>query len=568
MPQPYHPWYRSCIHLLPCLLAYSYYRSCSCSPFNQCSRAELHRATRRYTDYHRLAYRDFWSRSFSPRQRHHNIPQPAHYSHDSDPWCTQHHCRYSPASSRFARQRSWIHDKSCWASLNRGRDRYSLPHCYSCCSCDADPWCYYKPRHPSNDYGIPRHSVEPQHSTEPRQLSCNHTEHGTLVLTVSGHSGPAHAVPHRTPVPRHGIPFPPLQSHSTLALAMLNQAMSTKAMLGHSSPALTMQSQNVTVRPCATPRHTAPSCARPCHPSPSHADRHACSPRHPRPRRASRCGSTFCHRHSNRSFTCSRDRHRHWTPCSSLGHRSRTRPHPRSCSPPTDHEDYPSYSEKVTQVRQLFTESPVMAAHPPIPTRAKDTNLASQLTSKHFTEPQHPTEPWWSSCTRTKPWCPSPSHAGPWRASHSRVIPCGSSLTHAAPRVPVWAMSTHSIQVEAMSSHGIEVQAVANHGILAQAMSGHGEPHGAMPGHMDSTQPALNFTAVHPDVSGHVQLHVPALLPGMVTQATPPSAPGMDVAYSHMAAYATAQGIAHYLVPGPPILLGARCLTVSLRTHQ
>ena len=45
--------------------------------------------------------------------------------------------------------------------------------------------------------------------------------------------------------------------------------------------------------------------------------------------------------------------------------RSRSHSCLRSCSPTADHDDYPSYPEKVAQVRLLFADSPAMLAHPP-----------------------------------------------------------------------------------------------------------------------------------------------------------------------------------------------------------
>ena len=83
VPQPYHPQYHCYSHSSPCLLAYSYSRSNSHSPFEQHSRAEPHRAARNYTDYHRSAYRDSRSCSVSPRQHL---------------WHAQCHRRYRPAS--------------------------------------------------------------------------------------------------------------------------------------------------------------------------------------------------------------------------------------------------------------------------------------------------------------------------------------------------------------------------------------------------------------------------------------------------------------------------------------
>ena len=102
-----------------------------------------------------------------------------------------------------------------------------------------------------------------------------------------------------------------------------------------------------------------------------------------------------------------------------------------------------------------------MVAHPSIPTRAKDTNLASrQSTSKHFTEPQHPTEPYVcrSSRTRTKPWRPNPSHAGPRRASQSRVIPARPMLTPGLQSKPCTdprrSSGSHVHPQRSSSSHG------------------------------------------------------------------------------------------------------------------
>ena len=46
--------------------------------------------------------------------------------------------------------------------------------------------------------------------------------HGTLVLAMSSHGGPARAMPHRRPMLSHGISVPPLQSQGTPSPTMLN----------------------------------------------------------------------------------------------------------------------------------------------------------------------------------------------------------------------------------------------------------------------------------------------------------------------------------------------------------
>ena len=88
-----------------------------------------------------------------------------------------------------------------------------------------------------------------------------------------------------------------------------------------------------------------------------------------------------CH-HSSRSSTHSNDSCHHSSPCDTPPHHSRSCSCHISCSPTVDHDDYPSYPEKVAQVHLLFAESPAMLAHPLKPAPARDTNLASrQLTS-------------------------------------------------------------------------------------------------------------------------------------------------------------------------------------------
>ena len=375
--------------------------------------------------------------------------------------------------------------------------------------------------------------------------------HVNPAVTTPNHG--THAEP-RHPMSALAEPQHPCSSHTDLSHVNLSHARTWLPSPHHAEP----QRYNLTH---ATSWHAIRSRAGPCRSSPSHADRHAHSPRHTRPWWASLSRWTSCHHHSSHSSTHSRDQglatHRRSTPCSSLHHHSRSSPHPRSCSPPTDHENHPFYQAKITQVGQFFADSPVMGCSPTHP----------------LLEPRTPTWPvvsWPPSSlqshgtlqSRVDQAVPAPSHVilaqamqdhgGPARAMSYHMFP---ALPMLSPRVTVWAMPTHGVQVEAMLNHRIQVQAMANHGTLGQGMSGHGELHRAMPGHTNSAWSALNTMAAHPEVSDHI----PALLLGLATQAAPPSAPGMDiVAYSHVAAYATIQGTVHDVVSGPLVLLGAR----------
>ena len=96
----------------------------------------------------------------------------------------------------------------------------------------------------------------------------------------------------------------------------------------------------------------------------------------------------------SRSSSRSKERRHLSSSRDSPSRRSRSRSRLRSRSPTVDHDDYPSYPEKVAQVRLLFADSPAMLAHPPNPAPARDVNLAS----RQSTTPPRP---------RDLPWNPS-----------------------------------------------------------------------------------------------------------------------------------------------------------------
>ena len=134
------------------------------------------------------------------------------------------------------------------------------------------------------------------------------------------------------------------------------------------------------------PSHANPRLSTPSHTEPRHPSR-CCSPAHTEPHRSNpsrtsqhvpRSRSSSHSRHPSRSSSRSKHRHHHSSSRDSPSRHSRSCSHLRSCSPIAGHDDYPSYPEKVAQVRLLFADSPAMLAHPPNPTPARDTNSASR----------------------------------------------------------------------------------------------------------------------------------------------------------------------------------------------
>ena len=109
---------------------------------------------------------------------------------------------------------------------------------------------------------------------------------------------------------------------------------------------------------------------------------------------APRSRSSSHGRHLSRCSSHSKDGRHLSSSCDSPSRHTRSRSHLGSCSPTTD-PDYPSYPEKVAQVRLLFTDSSTMLAHPPNPTPARDASLASHQS----TTPPRPRDLLWNPLT-------------------------------------------------------------------------------------------------------------------------------------------------------------------------
>ena len=145
----------------------------------------------------------------------------------------------------------------------------------------------------------------------------------------------------------------------------------------------------------ATPSQAAPAAAmqRPCQHSSTHVTSRCHSPGRSGPHRSSSSHTSRCpprshsRSHLSRSSSRSKDGCHLSSSCDSPSRCSRSRSRLRSCSPTADHDDDPSYPEKVAQVRLLFTDSPAMLAHPPNPAPVRDVNLAS----RQSTTPPRPT---------------------------------------------------------------------------------------------------------------------------------------------------------------------------------
>ena len=127
----------------------------------------------------------------------------------------------------------------------------------------------------------------------------------------------------------------------------------------------------------ATPSHTEPRRPSCGHAEPhQHGSTHVTSRRHSPGWASHTSGHSLCSHHSH-SSSRSKDGHHLSSSRVSPSRRSRSRSHLRSSSPTADHDDYPSYPEKVAQVRLLFADSLTMLAHPPNPAPVRDVNLAS-----------------------------------------------------------------------------------------------------------------------------------------------------------------------------------------------
>ena len=208
-----------------------------------------------------------------------------------------------------------------------------------------------------------------------------------------------------------GTALPPLSTAPRFSCDTVTWHVQHHSYDRHCSYSRDLPYQSSRSRSCSHDRYHHYSCrshdtshTEPRRPSCSHAEprqhgsTHVTSRRRSPGRASGTSRRSLCSRsHLSRSSSRSKDGHHLSSSRDSPSRRSRSRSRLGSCSPKADHDDYPSYPEKVAQVRLLFADLPAMLAHPPNPALVRDVSLAS----RQSTTPPRPRDlPWNPSTTQ------------------------------------------------------------------------------------------------------------------------------------------------------------------------